>query len=85
MTPWYQQAPFLLLIAFAFAMAAEAFVISRKGQTDGSDYSRLLGLTIVVFLGVFSALVVSNEKNSAAAFGLLGAVAGFLVAKTGKS
>ncbi|MBK8067247.1 MAG: hypothetical protein IPK27_06375 [Rhodanobacteraceae bacterium] len=71
----------LLVIAFVATVVSEVVLLSKSGSKYGAGGIQMVGFTVVAFLGDFSALVVSSPNNASAVFGLLGAVAGFLVGK----
>lgn len=78
---WYEAVEIFLIIAYAIAIAGEVILLRPLVREHDGHAVSLLGLTTVGFLGLFAALVVSNERNSAAVFSLLGAVAGFLAGR----
>lgn len=87
MAEWYTQNGLLLVIAFIVVVVAEVVLLIKSESKYGVGGVQIIGLTIVAFLGVFSGLVVASQNNASAVFGLLGAVAGYLVGRgaTGKT
>jgi hypothetical protein len=74
----------LLALAYAVAMIAESVVVTRSHWTHPHFALLLLGITTVAFFGVFAAMAVDKPTNSAAVFGLLGVLAGYLAGRSEK-
>ena len=76
----------LIAIILAVIVIAEiiSIIVIKKGW-DGNAI-RIVGLTVIAFLGVFVYLTSDSnfEKAAPAVYGLLGTIAGFLVGKTEK-
>ena len=77
----------VLAVVLAVVLIAEiiSVTVSKKGFTVNAI--KLIGLTLVSFLGVFALLTSSTESEKAlpAVFGLLGSGLGFLLGKTEKT
>lgn len=80
--PWYAQSGLLLVIAFVVGVSVEAYLFVRLRLTVGADAVRIVGFTVIGFLGVYAALVIDKPTNAAAIFGLLGVIAGFMAGKS---
>jgi cytochrome c biogenesis factor len=67
----------LVIVAFLVVVIA----VAMKKKWDAGSV-RVLSITSIVFIGVFAALTVDNERNAAAVFALLGTVAGYILGKS---
>lgn len=75
--------PLAILVFGAIVLAIEMWA---KTPGWGTDSTRIVGLTLVVvaalFLAIAFAQMRASQELAAAAFGLLGVVAGYLVGKS---
>ena len=56
---------------------------TRKDVSSAAD--PMVPLTTIGFLGLLAALIVSNQQNATAVFGLLGGLAGFFIGRKERS
>jgi hypothetical protein len=68
---------FLVIIGFI----AIIIVTAVKKKWDANAV-RVISITSIIFIAVFAALTVDNERNAAAVFALLGTVAGYILGRS---
>lgn len=71
---------FLLVITFILIITSQMFISWKKKWE--SNAIKLIIITTISFFGVFLALTVDNDKNSSAAFALLGTLAGYILGRS---
>ena len=70
----------LLITLMFIPILSTIAVITLKGQWT-SKVVKMFSLTIIIFVALFTALTINNEKSSAALFALLGTTAGYILGK----
>ncbi len=70
----------LILVPFTLIVLVQMWMTKKDGWTPNAV--KIIGITIIGFIGAFAALTISQEKNASGLFGLLGTVVGYLAGKS---
>lgn len=72
-----------ILIVLLIVVAMMMFIILKRNLSESTVKVMMVGV-VIIFVAVFSALTVANDKNAGAVFALLGIVAGYILGKSDK-